>query len=244
MLQNMTISLATNGSLDEPAYRAIRDNLRTTPELWELAPRFIRTCRDQGQLWSHLRSVASGGGSWQARRDHVYENFFPLFERLEGTSGAPLDASASEILSTFDVEGVHRAWERAMRRRQEDPEGAITSARTLLETVCKHILEKGGGSYGKSDDLPKLYKQASELLNLAPSQHTEEAIRSILGGCHAVVQGLASLRNRLGDAHGQGRKAVRPAPRHAALAVNLAGAAATFLIETWQTTAKEAGPGT
>ena len=44
----------------------------------------------------------------------------------------------------------------------------------------------------------------------------------------------ATLRNRIGDAHGQGRNPVRPAPRHAALAVNLAGSVATFLVETWQ----------
>jgi hypothetical protein len=49
-----------------------------------------------------------------------------------------------------------------------------------------------------------------------------------------VVEGLGSLRNKIGDAHGTGKAAVRPAPRHAQLAVNLAGAMTTFLIETWQ----------
>ena len=41
------------------------------------------------------------------------------------------------------------------------------------------------------------------------------------------------MRNKLGDAHGKGKKAVKPAARHAALAVNLAGAMAMFLVETW-----------
>ncbi|WP_334364405.1 abortive infection family protein [Bradyrhizobium sp. AZCC 1578] len=49
----------------------------------------------------------------------------------------------------------------------------------------------------------------------------------------SVVEGLGSLRNKIGDAHGQGGKPVRPSARHAAqLAVNLAGAMATFL-DTW-----------
>jgi Abortive infection C-terminus len=41
------------------------------------------------------------------------------------------------------------------------------------------------------------------------------------------------MRNKLSDAHGRGRRPVRPGARHAALAVNLAGTMATFLIETW-----------
>jgi hypothetical protein len=30
--------------------------------------------------------------------------------------------------------------------------------------------------------------------------------RQILGGCRAVVEGLAALRNRLSDANGQGKR--------------------------------------
>jgi hypothetical protein len=53
-----------------------------------------------------------------------------------------------------------------------------------------------------------------------------------LGGCTSVVEGLGALRNKVGDAHGQGKRPVRVSPRHAHLAVNLAGTMATFLIET------------
>ena len=198
-----------------------------------LLPEFIRTCRDQGQLWAHLKRVATGGGSWHARRTHIYEAFQPLLNYLEGRNKAPADTAISEALSSFDPDGVHRAWERALSRRHEDPEGAITAARTLLETVCKRILDEASESYG-DDDLPKLYSKTAKVLNLSPSQHTEETFKAILGGCHTVVQNLGTLRNKIGDAHGQGRNPVRPHPRHAALAVNLAGSMATFLIETWQ----------
>ena len=66
-------------------------------------------------------------------------------------------------------------------------------------------------------------------MNLAPSQHTEQVFKQILGGYHAV-EGLGVLRNRISDAHGQWKKPVCAAPRHAELAVNLAGALATFLL--------------
>jgi Abortive infection C-terminus len=115
-----------------------------------------------------------------------------------------------------------------------DPDGAITAARTLLETVCKSILEtKGIGAYSEGDDLPKLYFKTAEYLNLAPSQHTEETFKAILGSCQNVVNSLGTLRNKIGDAHGQGRRPIRPSKRHAALAVNLAGAMATFLVQTY-----------
>jgi hypothetical protein len=56
--------------------------------------------------------------------------------------------------------------------------------------------------------------------------------KQILGGCSAVVEGLGALRNRLSDAHGTGKSAVKPAARHAELAVNLAGALAVYLLAT------------
>jgi hypothetical protein len=38
----------------------------------------------------------------------------------------------------------------------------------------------------------------------------------------------------LGDAHSQGPMRAKPLPRHAELAVNLAGTMATFLVATWE----------
>lgn len=230
-LQNMLLSVAENGTLNEFAYSFIRRELMHG-ENRSLLPEVIRTCRDKGSVRGYLKGVASGSGSWDARRNHIYETFTPLLDHLEGRNSCPADSTISDMLSSFDTEGVHRAWERALQRRHEDPEGAITAARTLLETVCKHILDEEGEDYG-DDDLPKLYGKVAKVLNLSPSQHTEQTFKSILGGCHTVVQNLGTLRNRIGDAHGQGRNPVRATPRHAALAVNLAGSMTTFIIETW-----------
>jgi Abortive infection C-terminus/AbiJ N-terminal domain 3 len=161
----------------------------------------------------------------------------PIY-RIQQTAPAgshPADELISEALASFDEAGVREAWRKALERRSSDPEGAITSAKTLLETVCKHIIEDGDGSkYGYNDDLPKLYYLAAVQLNLAPSQHTELLFKSILGNCQSVVGQLSSVRNKLGDSHGQGRGFVRPKARHAELAVNLAGTMAMFLIATWR----------
>jgi hypothetical protein len=118
-------------------------------------------------------------------------------------------------------------------RRNDDPEGAITAARTLLETVCKHLLDDMAVPYANDVDLPKLWHLCAEKLNLSPGQHTEVAFKTVLGNAQSIVNALGSLRSKIGDAHGQGRRPVRPRPRHAELVVNLAGAMASFLIATW-----------
>jgi Abortive infection C-terminus len=228
-LQNMLIAEATGGSGDEKFYQALRKAIVESPILKDIAPRFLRTCRTLSEFWQFIKYEYK---SYAERRQFIWDSFRPLLERIEGAKVVPSDESVGVALQKFDPNSVHQLWLRAMERRESDPEGAITLARTLLETVCKHILDELGAPYERDCDLPALYKLASKSLNIAPSQHSEQIFKQILGGCTAVVEGLGALRNRLSDAHGQGKKAVRPAPRHAELAVNLSGAMATFLVST------------
>lgn len=170
----------------------------------------------------------------QEYKQSLYERFQSIIERLESSTASPSDAIVSATIERYDSKYVGEVWYRALNRRSEDPEAAITAARTLLESTCKHILDDLNVEYENTHDLPKLYRMTAEQLDLAPSQHTEQVFKQILGGCHSVVGGLAAVRNRLSDAHGKGRRPVKPAPRHAELAVNLAGSMATFLIQTWE----------
>ena len=105
----------------------------------------------------------------------------------------------------LNSESVRDDWDKASARRDSDPDGAITAARTLLESTTKVILEDRGVSYRDRDDLHALYTAVSKKLGLAPSAHTEQSSKQILGGCHSVVVGLGSPRSKAGDAHGQGR---------------------------------------
>ena len=193
-------------------------------------PSFIRSCRDISQFWEFIKRKFK---HYSERRDFLWQEFQPVLDYLEGAGETPADASTVAALESFDRDGVLAVWQKAADRRGTDPEGAITAARTLLESVCKNILDAEGVEYARDLDLPKLYKMTAERLNLAPSQHTEAIFRQILGGCQSVVGGLAAARNRLSDSHGQGKRPVRPAPRHAELAVNIAGSMAVFLVATW-----------
>lgn len=202
------------------------------PALCELLPVFVRTYRSLSDFWPFIKREAK---SWADRREIIGKAFTPLLDFLEGRDAAPGDKVAYDALETFDVDGVGAVWAKAISRRNSDPEGAITVARTLLETVTKRILDECGEPYSDKDDLPKLYANAAKVLNLAPNQHAEEPIKAMLGGAMNLVNGIGTLRNRLSDSHGRGGKLpVRPSPRHASLAVNTAGAIATFLVETYQ----------
>jgi hypothetical protein len=191
----------------------------------------VRTCRDTGAFWSFIKPKFA---HWEERRQYLRGEFEPTLSFLEAEMQYPSSDTVTEVIAKLDSEHVANAWQKALYRRSDDPEGAITAARTLVESVCKHILDVSGVSYDEKDDLPKLYGLTAEQLDLSPSQHTEQIFKQILGGCKSVVEGLGALRNKLSDAHGKGKKAAKPAPRHAELAVNLAGSTATFMVSTWE----------
>ena len=230
-LQKILIAIATNGDSDTSEFSKLRQEIVSNSLLKDIVPYFLRTCRTTLEFWDFIKPQAS---DYAGRRRFIGNEFQPIFERIEGAKTMPADQIVSLALERFDTDSVHKIWLKALERRETDPEGAITSARTLLETVCKHILDEQDIAYEPTTDLPGLYKLVSNTLDIAPSQHTEPIFKQILGGCTTVVVGLGAIRNRLSDAHGQGKKPVKPAPHHAELAVNLAGAVAVFLISTQQ----------
>jgi len=231
MLQNALIAEATGGSADNREYERLRRKICESPLLRDIAPKFLRTCRDLGQFWQFIKYEY---GTYAQRRKFIWDSFRPLLERLDGEVTTPADGAVTDTLAALNADSVQHLWSKAMERRANDPEGAITLARTLLETVCKHILDDYQVAYKSNADLPDLYRSVSKELNIAPSQHSEDIFKQILGGCTAVVEGLGALRNRLSDAHGRGRVGLKPSSRHAELAVNIAGTVAQFLVATYE----------
>jgi hypothetical protein len=121
-----------------------------------------------------------------------------------------------------------------------DFEGAITNARNLLESICKYILEDSQRSYDETADLPSLYKETAELLNMHPSQHLEKSFKQVLSGCFNIVQGLSAIRNELGDAHGKSKaKHYRPSERHAMFVVAAAKALSDFMFASYSDRVKK-----
>ncbi|MGZ8241353.1 MAG: abortive infection family protein [Methylobacter sp.] len=231
-LQAILVARATGTVEGGADYNVLRTHLLGNATNAELLPSFVRTNRTLEQFWQFIKGKFL---TYSERRRYIWGEFSPLLDHLERKELRPLDVSTSATLKSFDEESVHAVWQKALERRKGDPEGAITTARTLLETICKHILDQAGIFYDSNKiELHELYKLTANELNISPSQHSEEVFRQILGGCSAIVNGLGTLRNRLGDAHGKGQRPAKPQARHAELAVNLAGAMGLFLVSTWQ----------
>src|SRR5262245_2417593 len=194
-LQNLLVSFATAAGVSGYGdYEELRRDLLNNPLTGTGLPRFVHTCRDLSQFWQFIKYKY---GTYAERRTYIWSEFRPLLDSLEARATAPILPSDQQVLSRLSPEAVQTVAQRALDRRISDPEGAITAARTLLETVCKHIIDDLSVRYDEDGELPKLYQLTSESLKVAPSQHTEQVFKQILGGCTSVVQGLASLRNRL-----------------------------------------------
>lgn len=230
-LKVMLVSRATGGDGEDKDYKRLRRELTALPRIEKMLPQCVRVCRDLSEFWGFIKPKFD---SYAERREYLRVEFDPLLSKLETEFRTPSDEAISATVQAVSSAFIHEAWRKALERRSSDPEGAITASRTLLESVCKHILDAAGATYEDSADLPKLYTLTAKQLNLSPSQHTEQLFKQILGGCQTVVEGLGSLRNRHSDAHGKGVSGTKPLPRHAELAVNLSGTMATFLLQTWE----------
>lgn len=229
-LQNLLVAHATGSTENDSEYKEHRTKLLSNPATKEICPDFLKTNRNLSQFWQFIKGKFQ---HYSERKTFIWESFAPLLNSLEVNESSPSDKIISTKLKSVDDSFIHIEWEKALKRKDDDPEGAITSARTLIETVCKFVLDESKVIYEDTLDLPKLYKLTAKNLNLAPDQHLEPIFKQILGGCQAVVEGLGSMRNKLSDSHAKNRGQVRASERHAELAVNLAGAMSIFLLDTY-----------
>lgn len=225
-LQNGLMSRATGGEFDGEVYKNIRTKIMENKNLIQYSPSWIKTCRDTKQFWGFIKTKFT---TYEERRTFIRNEFLALLNFLESQTKTPIDESI-----IFNESHIHEQWQKALERKSSDPEGAITTARTLIESILKYILDEKGIKYNDNTDLSELYKEVSKSLNLAPEQHQEQIFKQILGGANGIISGLGSLRNKLGDAHGKSKMNIKPKERHGELAVNLAGTMALFLYETFK----------
>jgi len=112
-----------------------------------------------------------------------------------------------------------------------DFSGAITSARTLLETVLLYLYkEKTTIDYKYDGDLLKLYKEIQKVYSLFPEKEADTGFKQLLQGLTAVINGLASIRNKIGDAHGNATISKKPERNHATLCINAVRTISIFLL--------------
>lgn len=118
-----------------------------------------------------------------------------------------------------------------------DPALAIGTAKELVETCCKTILQNRDVTISKTAELSELIKLTVKTLELTPDNIPEAAkaaatIKRLLSNLATITQGIAELRNQYGTGHGRAAGSKGLSSRHAKLAVGAASTLAVFLAET------------
>jgi len=140
-------------------------------------------------------------------------------------------------IQRFDLAHLDKEIDRILANVDKDPDDAITSAKSLVESACRQVLADCNATPSSGADINDLTKLAFGHLHLLADQVSQkakgaDAIKKTLRSMVAAVNGLAEVRNLYGDPHGKppGYKGLEP--RHARLAATLAGGLATFILET------------
>jgi hypothetical protein len=128
---------------------------------------------------------------------------------------------------------INEQIEKSERKIQdEDYDGAITNARSLVEAVLTQIESDLDSDHPQYDgDLPKLYKRVQKLLRLDPGRpDIDHSLKQVLSGLVNIIQGLSGLSNKMGDRH---VRTYKPSRHHAILVCNSAKSACNFLFDTY-----------
>lgn len=104
--------------------------------------------------------------AYKDRRLFIDSEFFVIVEYLE-ESKTLIDISNINIIN-MNEKYIKKTWDKIVLRIQNDPEGAITLSRTLLETILKGLAEKLNINVDKSN-LIKMYKEVATQLKLSPN---------------------------------------------------------------------------
>ena len=231
-IKNLMEKIATSSSdADSAEYSALRSKLIRNMSLKNRLPDILARYENPKDLRSFLQFYSA---QWQPRREYIIDQFKDIIQELELSSTFIGKEAAESTLKELNSAEAQVLFANAMERADHDANGAVTAAKSLLESTCKLLLDDMGEYYTKSQDMISLYGAISKRLELHPQKYADDGLKQILSGCIQIVNGLASVRNKLGDAHGQGRKPTNALPRHARLAVSAACTMSVFLIETYK----------
>ena len=154
-----------------------------------------------------------------------------------GVGQAPGVNAAMTAFSHADLGYVRHQITKMDKAANEDVELALGTAKELIETCCKTILEDRGVEFKPTDKLQTLVRQTAQELQLTPDDIPDGAkaadtIKRLLSNLTQLAQGIVELRDLYGTGHGKSAYTKGLQPRHAKPATGAAATLAVFLIET------------
>lgn len=151
-------------------------------------------------------------------------NWLLRMPKIEEVESSPETSEIFEDSSLFDIQ---RLWTKAKSRAIGDPDGAITASKTMIESLCKIIIDESGDTYTNKDDFTSLYCKAVSQFDFAPNTQTETEYRKLAGACSTIINSISCIRNRESDSHASDKIAET---LQAKFVVNIAGSIALFLV--------------
>lgn len=228
-----------NCYLDDEDYQEARKILmKIYDEMEQNLPDLIKKCRDVKEVMNYCQSLVY-------RNDDNF-NALDIEEEIYCVFNAAMDYIEDkkievkiiyikcdvpkELKYTHITDNIIKCENRI---EDGDYTGALTSARSLIEGVCKEILFNITNEEIKdSPDLPKLFDMVRIHLNLDPSNpQLQKSLKGVISGLIRVVQGLNEIRNSGGDSH---IPKYNVGLHHALLVVNSAKTVVSFLFHTYE----------
>ena len=114
-------------------------------------------------------------------------------------------------------------------------DSVITKSRTLIESVCKLILQEKASNDNTFSQLVTKCKESIGIQKERPNDKNsyEGLINQFEGGINTIVQAIGKLRNDYSDAHGSITRAIIE-KRYAVLIANTSITIAEYLLETYE----------
>ena len=163
----------------------------------------------------------------------------PRFEGRRINSSQPAMTQVRRVADILDAGWMHREIVRAEQAIENDPDLAIGTAKDLVETCCRTLLEKLGEDEPPKADFPDLVKRTVKALKLTRDDIPDKSkgadtIRVLLSNLSTITVKMNELRNLYGTGHGRKGSHKGLEARHARLAVTAAIAFIVFVADTYR----------
>ena len=147
-----------------------------------------------------------------------------------------IDPNAERAVERVAPAHIRSQLDRATERLTHDPAGAVTLARTVLESTFKHIAVERQQDSQQNETAVELLNIALEVLGFpshakAAATGSPAGLDKVVKGLRTVIdviEGLSQFRNRYSDAHGH-VKSRTPVSRDARFAVAASEAVRTVI---------------
>lgn len=174
-------------------------------------------------------------GMIEDTEEKPYTDCVDIANRL--LAGGPNLANLAETATRLQADDIRRQISRMEGSIKNDPELAIGTAKELIETCCKTILQERNALDERNVDLSELVRATLRELRLTredipDSVRGADTIKRVVSNLGSIANGINELRNLYGTGHGRTARTPSLSPRHARLAVGSTSALVQFLFET------------